>query len=283
MKTKKKPAAKKRTPSLSSEVESISGTESVGRIRDKVLEELFQDTEQDGRSRNVTKRTKKRGGSGSLGSHLSPPPKRAKRIMPESTSEDEAPPVVKDRKRKKAKKIISESSSEEEATPVAKEKKKKRKKKAAKIASSSSSSSEASTGSSSDSEEVDHWSMLQEVWAVENRPAMFRKKKVVRKMAWRELMEFRKEYLEECKASGKGGALFGADPALPVTKFKAGKDDRTGRIHPASLLRLPVVEPEEFWKLVPLRREPIFRSVPLQHCGGTVIVNELAIIRMHDR
>lgn len=190
----------------------------------------------------------------------SPPPKKKKRkITPvSSSSEDEQPPIVREKKKKKkkVKKISSDSSS---------------------------SSSEDSSGSSSDSGDVDHWSMLQEVWAVDNRPAMFRRKKVVRKMAWRELMEFRKEYLEECKASGKGGAMFGADPSLPVTKFKAGKDNRGSRIHPASLLRLPVVEPEEFWKKIPLRREPVFRSVPLQHCGGNIAVNELAIVRMHDR
>ena len=55
------------------------------------------------------------------------------------------------------------------------------------------------------------------------------------------------------------------------------------RIHPASLLRLPVGEPEDYWKLVPLRREPVFRDVPLRHCNGNVVINELAIVRMHDR
>ncbi len=35
--------------------------------------------------------------------------------------------------------------------------------------------------------------------------------------------------------------------------------------------------------MVPLRREPIFRDVPLRHCNGNVVVNELAVVRMHDR
>ena len=41
--------------------------------------------------------------------------------------------------------------------------------------------------------------------------------------------------------------------------------------------------PEAFWAKVPLRREPVFRDIPLRHCNGNVVVNELAIVRMHDR
>jgi len=77
--------------------------------------------------------------------------------------------------------------------------------------------------------------------------------------------------------------MFAADAVLPTKKFRKGKDNRADRIHPASLLRLPVVEPKEYWALMPIRREPIFRNIQLQHCNGNVVVNELTIVRMHDR
>ncbi len=44
-----------------------------------------------------------------------------------------------------------------------------------------------------------------------------------------------------------------------------------------------MVEPASFWRLVPLRREPVYRDVPLRHCNGNVVVNELTVVRMHDR
>ncbi len=46
---------------------------------------------------------------------------------------------------------------------------------------------------------------------------------------------------------------------------------------------MPVAVPEAFWSRVPLRREPVFRDIPLRHCNGNIVVNELAIVRMHDR
>ena len=41
--------------------------------------------------------------------------------------------------------------------------------------------------------------------------------------------------------------------------------------------------PEAFWHRVPIRREPVFRDIPLRHCNGNVVVNELAVVRLHDR
>jgi hypothetical protein len=43
-------------------------------------------------------------------------------------------------------------------------------------------------------------------------------------------------------------------------KFKERKDNRDDKIHEASLLRLPVTEPEDYWEKVPLKREPVSAS-----------------------
>ncbi len=96
-------------------------------------------------------------------------------------------------------------------------------------------------------------------------------------------MDVRREHKAQCKESGMGDAMFAADVQLPSKKFAEQKDNRSDRIHAASLLRLPVVEPDDFWRKVPTRREPVFRGIPLEHCIGNLVVNEIAIARLHDR
>ena len=125
--------------------------------------------------------------------------------------------------------------------------------------------------------------MLLEMWPLDQRPAAFRRKRVVRSMKFSDLMECRRQYKEQARMEGKGDAMFGADTKLPVQKFAAAKDDRRERFHEASMLRLPIVDPVEYWKLVPVRREPVFRNIPLKHYGCESVVNELVVVRMHNR
>jgi len=112
---------------------------------------------------------------------------------------------------------------------------------------------------------------------------MSRKKSVVRSMQFSHLMDCRRQYKEQARIEGKGDAMFEADTKPPAQKFKAAKDDRMERIHEASLLRLPIAEPEDWWHLVPVKREPVYRNIPLKHCGCESVVNELVVVRMHNR
>ena len=93
---------------------------------------------------------------------------------------------------------------------------------------------------------VDNWEMLLEMWPLDQRPAAFRRKRVVRSMKFSDLMECRRQYKEQARMEGKGDAMFGADTKLPVQKFAAAKDDRRERFHEASMLRLPIVDPVEY-------------------------------------
>jgi hypothetical protein len=125
--------------------------------------------------------------------------------------------------------------------------------------------------------------MLADLWPEEQRPRYLQNRDRVNRMTMGKLMKFQTLYHEREKYMGKGAQVFGADPKLPTRKFKEQKDNREDKLHAASMLRLPVAEPEDFWHMMPLKREPIFRNIPLKHCGAENLVNELTVIRMHDR
>lgn len=130
---------------------------------------------------------------------------------------------------------------------------------------------------------MDNWALLEEMWPVGQRPAPYRKKKVVRSLPFSELLECKRQHAEQAAREGKAVSLFGADGRLPTERFEKGKDNRRTKIHPASLVRMPIVEPDEYWDMLPVAREPVFRNVPLKHLGGESLVNELVIVRMHNR
>ncbi len=46
---------------------------------------------------------------------------------------------------------------------------------------------------------------------------------------------------------------------------------------------MPILDPEEYWKKMPVRRDPVYRNVPLSHSNGNTVVNEIAVARLHDR
>lgn len=138
--------------------------------------------------------------------------------------------------------------------------------------------------SDSDSDECfDNFTKLAGIWKFETRPRFMQKRKVVNGMEWKEIMDTKREYREECRQNGMGESAFAADANIRSTKFAAAKDNRADKLHPASFLRMPIVDPVEYWRRIPLKREPIYRNIPLKHCNGNVVVNELAIVRMHDR
>ncbi len=138
------------------------------------------------------------------------------------------------------------------------------------------------SGESSECDQ-DNWAMLADVWPVDQRPDYLKVRRNVNKRDFGQLLQFEKLFRERRKIEGRADNLFGEDAAPPAKKFKAAKDDRMEKFHDASFLRLPLAEPEIYWKLVPMKREPVFRGIPLVHVGAENQVNELAIVRMHDR
>ena len=137
--------------------------------------------------------------------------------------------------------------------------------------------------SSASDVEQDNWTMLADVWPVDQRPDYLRVRKNVNKRDFGQLLQFEKLFRERRKLEGKTDALFGDDGAPPTKKYKEGKDNRMTKFHDASFLRLPLAEPAAYWGSVPKRRDHVYRAIPLQHCGAENQVNEVAIIRMHDR
>ena len=46
--------------------------------------------------------------------------------------------------------------------------------------------------------------------------------------------------------------------------------------------RLPFVPPADYWKGTPMKRDQIFRHVPLAHLGAEGQLSEKVIVRAHD-
>lgn len=92
---------------------------------------------------------------------------------------------------------------------------------------------------------MDNFPRLASIWRIETPPEWMKKQSTVNKMSWRDIMDFRREHREECRLNGMGESMFAADAVLPTTRYKEAKENRVDRIHPASLLRLPVCYPAD--------------------------------------
>lgn len=94
----------------------------------------------------------------------------------------------------------------------------------------------------------------------------------------------KKDYMERIKElAGMSGTVYKVD-ALPQRKeFEAGGDDCMTILHPARFLRRPLCEEKEIWKLIPSRREDIYKNLDLKPFGADSQISERTVGLMHDR
>jgi len=195
--------------------------------------------------------------------------------------------------KKKKGKVVSSSDSE---APDGKRAKKGRPRRR----SPSSSTSEGSSGSSSGSESASSasptkasrgsskteeatWTLLNDIWPLEERPRKLQDKRYVSKLSWQTLMGLQDRYEKEMEKKGVGAAIFGKDRKLSKVQFEKKSDDCCGKLHPARWLRLPMVAPEKYWEKVPRAHEQRFRHLQLGHYGAESQINEKVILSLHDR
>jgi len=262
---------------LTEEEEGLTETESIRELAKKARKELGHEKKKGKAGR---KRGREQVDTTDEEEEEATDRKKKRRSVEEKSGKQKQKEEKKLRKKTKKtkKKVDTESESDSESSGSSDDEEWKRGRKKGKKKRMMSSSSSSSSG-----ERVDKFTRLASIWRLETRPDWMKKKSIVNSMPWREIMDVRREHREECRLSGMGEAMFAADAGLPRLKFKKGHDNRADELHPASLLRLPVVEPKQYWKKLPTRRDPVYRNIPLQHCSGNVVINELAIVRMHDR
>lgn len=183
---------------------------------------------------------------------------------------------------------------------------KKRSRKTSPSSSEEESSSSSDSGSSSDSSQPDDssaeaegedmtaeqqkeklaldkkWRVLNGLWPKENRPLSLQKKEDIKELSLDLLMVCKAEYRRE-EEERAGTEKCGRDKKLKATKYKAMTDDGERKFHPARWERLPAVDPAKYCRKWPVKREPIFRHIPLQHYGIEGQVAEGTIVRMHNR
>ena len=131
--------------------------------------------------------------------------------------------------------------------------------------------------------ETSTWELSLAVWPLEDRPESMKRQEVVNGMNLQTLFSFKEHYELLQKKEGKGETAFGSDRRLPSKVFLEQEDDATDKLHAVRFERGPVVEPGEFWDLMPQKRCPTYRHLALEHVGLAGQVNECVLTRAHDR
>jgi len=72
----------------------------------------------------------------------------------------------------------------------------------------------------------------------------------------------------------------------PFSSAETGAEEVLGNdrnFHLAIFDRLPAVEPRKYMRKWEIKREPVYRHIPLRHYGIEGQVLEIMIVRMHNR
>jgi len=131
--------------------------------------------------------------------------------------------------------------------------------------------------------EVSTWDLSLSIWPLEERPEAMTKPAVVNAMTLQNLFSFKEHYELLQKREGKGESTFGSDRKLPKKQYPEQEDDAASILHTMRFERGPVSEVPDYWHLMPQKRSPTFRHLPLEHAGLASTVNECVLTRAHDR
>ena len=130
---------------------------------------------------------------------------------------------------------------------------------------------------------VSTWDLSLSIWPLEDRPETMTNPAVVNAMPLQTLFAFKEHYELLQKREGKGDSTFGSDRKLPAKKWPEQEDDAAKLLHNMRFERGPITELQDYWHLMPLKRTPTYRHIPLEHAGMANNVNECVLTRAHDR
>ena len=137
------------------------------------------------------------------------------------------------------------------------------------------------SSSEDENDDQSNWTMFKDLWPIHTRKPMFRKMAVINRMKIDHI--FKIIEIEEKRHKESKGNTTKADEKIPTTKYKEQKDDRKTRLHDASLLRMPVTEPEDWYGKVPVDRDQVFKSLPFKATGSEHTISDVAIKKIHNR
>ena len=137
------------------------------------------------------------------------------------------------------------------------------------------------SSSEDDNDDQSNWTMFKDLWPIHTRKPMFRNKAVINRMKIDHI--FKIIEIEEKRQKESKGNATKADEKIPTTRYKEQKDDRRTRLHDASLLRMPVTEPEDWYGKVPVARDQVFKSLPFKATGSEHTISDVAIEKIHNR
>ena len=92
--------------------------------------------------------------------------------------------------------------------------------------------------------------------------------------------------MKNAELSNKKGSNFDKttkDVKPKLCNFGEGQDDRNEILHTASMLRLPICSPANYWTLLPKKRTSIYKALPFGFLGCANSLAEKTIAAAHDR
>ena len=130
-----------------------------------------------------------------------------------------------------------------------------------------------------------NWDITLPLWPLNSRPDIYKNKSVINAMPVDSFLKIISLYREGEQLRDKKAVAGGVKPddKIPVTTFKAQEDDRKSILHEASLLRMPVSDPETWYDQVPIARNEIVKAIPLKATGSEHAVSDVALEKMHNR
>lgn len=178
----------------------------------------------------------------------------------------------------------SEDSSDSERIPSAKRKREDSRNK--NTSSSTSKSGESSTGGKNLQKEDESrklkLSMLAELWPEEERPQSL-KGEALADLSMQDMLAFVKLKTDKSKEEADSVDIFQGDKVQPTITWPEQKDNGTTELHPARFSRMPTTSPKEWYHLVPLKRTPILRHLPLYYSGADNMVSIKTVELLQDR
>ena len=131
-------------------------------------------------------------------------------------------------------------------------------------------------------QDTSNWKLLNQMWEVDERPAFLQNRHTVNKIPFTNLCALHKNFLD---SGGKQGAFSrGAAEEKPLTiRYKAKCDNGLTKFHSARFERMPTPDPEVWYGLVPTKRSPVLKNLPLSCSGSEFAVAQQTVELFHDR
>ena len=133
--------------------------------------------------------------------------------------------------------------------------------------------------------QMDNWTLLKEVWPVEQRPESLRSKRTFNATSMDTLTAVFKIHSEKQRVENEEGMAdeIDKDGKYPTLSYEKASDNRVNIFHKASFVRAPLAEPAAYAEELPTKLKPVVRAIPLHFLGAQNAISLKTVEMMHNR